>query len=279
MNIYALGASRNIGYFASLRLLAKGARITFLLRSPAGLENDQAIRPYVESGHAIIVKGDAFVAEDVKKGWAVAQDNGALTVDLILFTVGGAPKFKLGKGFYIDPPNLVTKCLLNVISTYSTSESSPHPPKLITISSIGLTPESHRNLPLLLKPLYSLLLPAAHEDKLGSERVVAHASGKPWPISYPEPKQGIMPDGWKETLSGGGASTAWTETVILRPALLMDGDCKADTARPGKLPYRLSEKDLGNGYSVNRKDVAHFIAEVLLEDWEKWSGKSWNMAY
>ena len=85
-----------------------------------------------------------------------------------------------------------------------------------------------------------------------------------------------MPNGWKETLAGTGAT--WNDFVILKPALLTDGACKADTASAGKQPYRFSEEDLG-GYTISRKDVGHFIAENLLEDWKKWSGKGISLAY
>jgi len=275
MNVYAIGASRNIGYYTSVRLLAQGARVTFLLRSTSGLEGDEAIRPYITSGHAKLVKGDALIAADVAKGWSIAQEDGARPVDLVLFTLGGSPHFSLTKGLYLTPPNLVTQSLLNVFSTYPAS-SSPIP-KLIVITSIGLTPRTHSELPLLLKPFYSLMLPAPHADKLGAERLVAQAAGKPWPSSDPEPKKGIMPEDWQAGVAKSGQS--WTDTVIIRPAMLTDGACKADTAPAEKLPYRFSEQIVGSGYTISRRDVAHFIAEVLLKDWAKWQGKALNMAY
>ena len=67
---------------------AKGARITFLLRTPAVLESDEVIRPYIQSGHAKLVKGDALIAGDVARGWAVAQEDGSRQVDVVLFTLG-----------------------------------------------------------------------------------------------------------------------------------------------------------------------------------------------
>lgn len=231
-------------------------------------------------------------AEDVAKGWNVAQDNGARPVDVVLSTIGeyqlyslntiaetrssgGLPNFSLFKGVYMDPPNLVTSSLLNVVSTFSAG-SQPSPPKLITVSSIGLTPSEHSGLPFLLKPLYGSLLAAPHDDKLGSERVVFEAAGKPWPQDSPEPKESIMPAGWKETLHKSGA--VFSEVSIIKPALLTDGACKGDSAEAGKLAYQVSEQTIGNGYTVSRKDIAHFIVEVLLEDWAQWGGKSLNIA-
>src|SRR5258706_9258793 len=106
MHIFALGASRNIGYHASLCkydwdslttvptdhnhvyivALARGDTVTFLLRNSSILEEDSALKPYIQSGHAIFVQGDATSQEDVRKAWGVASSKAP--VDLILFTIG-----------------------------------------------------------------------------------------------------------------------------------------------------------------------------------------------
>ena len=86
-----------------------------------------------------------------------------------------------------------------------------------------------------------------------------------------------MPEGWVESLAQNGA--VFKDMIILRPALLTDGACKGDVAKEGKSAYQFSEHDIGNGYTVSRKDVAHFIVEVLLQDFAKFSGKAWSVAY
>ena len=169
--------------------------------------------------------------------------------------------------------NLVTASLLNVLSTYPASASPA--PKLVAITSVGLSPRSHAKLPLVLRPVYSIAW-SPHDDKYGCEYLLMHALGRPWPTEDPVPKKGIMPESWKEKLGQNGAK--WDQVVVLKPALLTDGSCKADSAGDGKPPYRLSEEDL-SAYRISRKDVAHFIAEQLLSDWEKWSGKFIRMAY
>lgn len=105
MNVYAIGASRNIGYHSAVRLLStlslyprktvtdsraieKGATITFLLRSLDVFETDELIQGYVKSGHVRLVQGDALKAEDVVKGWEAAQEGPQSHVDLVLFTLG-----------------------------------------------------------------------------------------------------------------------------------------------------------------------------------------------
>lgn len=108
LNVYALGASRNIGYHAALRLLrtypstiiiadlyepslsvGKGGTVTFLLRSPSTFEGNETIQTFVRDGKAILVAGDALNKKDVAKGWETAQEaSPAGKIDLVLFTVG-----------------------------------------------------------------------------------------------------------------------------------------------------------------------------------------------
>lgn len=104
MRVFALGASRNIGYHAALRkskheshlaaslsnirtvMLARGDTVTYLLRNTKTLEEDEAIKPYIQSGLAVLVKGDATSQEDVQNAWVIASKNGP--VDFIVFTIG-----------------------------------------------------------------------------------------------------------------------------------------------------------------------------------------------
>ena len=189
---------------------------------------------------------------------------------VLIVNVGGTPKFELTKGFTVSPSNLVTHSFLNVVSTLP-----PNHPKIITISSTGLTKKSHANLPLPLKPLYGYLLAFPHKDKVGMERVVAHCAGWPWDAEDAEVDEGILGSGWQDGLPEAGSVKS---IVVIRPALLVDGDCKCDNPKSGKEPYRVKEGDIG-GWTVSRKDVAHFIVEGALGDWGKWEGKGISIAY
>jgi NAD(P)-dependent dehydrogenase (short-subunit alcohol dehydrogenase family) len=141
--VFSIGGSRNIGYFSAIRLLEKGATVTFLLRSPSSFDADVTIQKYIKSGTARLVQGDALIKDDVKKGWVeAAKGEGEERVDVVLFTVGGTPKFELTKGFTVSPSNLVTHSFLNVVSTLP-----PNHPKIITISSTGLTKKIARQPP------------------------------------------------------------------------------------------------------------------------------------
>jgi NAD(P)-dependent dehydrogenase (short-subunit alcohol dehydrogenase family) len=87
MKVFAIGATRNIGYGATLRLLKGGHNVTFLARNPAVFDEDINMKTFVSSKQAKIVKGDALNAEDIKNAWNEAESDGA-SVDLVLFSVG-----------------------------------------------------------------------------------------------------------------------------------------------------------------------------------------------
>jgi hypothetical protein len=301
MHIFALGASRNIGYHACLckydgihrgpcRLiiiwivaLARGDTVTFLLRNPAILEEDSALKPYIQSGHAIFVQGDATSQEEVRKAWGVASNKAP--VDFVLFTIGknvsfmsqtnpnmknrtfsGAQggKFHPLKGFIINPPNLCTISVLNVLRAIASTDLRP---RLAVVAATGVTTASHRSLPLIMKPIYSWLLPNAFADKRGMETIVHHAIGKEYD-AHQTPGPNILPEGWKNDLPSAG----WLKSsVIIRPAMLTDG---AMTKK-----YRAVLGDNFTSYTISRSDVGHFIIEGLLPEWSKYEGNVVAIGY
>lgn len=184
-------------------------------------------------------------------------------VNLFMF-LGGYPKFHLTGGLVLEPADLCSHSLLNALSTMSHTLS---PPRIVALTSTGLTRESNSTLPFAVRLLYRTLH-SPHEDKLGAERLLAHVLGAP------EPEEHILPENWHQTegLPGKGELK---RVVIIRPALLTDGACKEK--------YRIrSEGDLAikGGYTVSRQDVAHFIAERLLgEEWDEFEGKGVTLAY
>ena len=195
----------------------------------------------------------------------------------------------LTQGFVIDPPDLCTRAMLCVLSTIP--ESLATTPRIVGITSIGVTHDSHESLPMLFKPFYSAMLAAPHRDKIGYEKILGHISGKlnSWgyaPDSNPDGDElpgGILPKGWKK-LPGLPQPGSLPRVVALRPAFLVGDDCKADEfaakdKKKNKEPYRVSEGDLRHPYTISRKDVAHFIAEGLIPEWDKWEGKCVSIAY
>ncbi|KAG8940853.1 hypothetical protein FRC04_005004 [Tulasnella sp. 424] len=263
MKVFAVGASRNIGYYSSLSLLKAGHTIVFQLRNPSCFDNDAEIQPFVTSGEAKLVKGDAMVEEDVCSAWTEANADGE-AVDVVLFSVGSFPKFSLTKGWVIDPINLCAVSIVNVLSVLP-RDPAQQQPRLVAITSVGVTAESHAKLPFLFKPIFAMLA-APHADKLGMERVIQWSAGWEWKDKDPKPT--ILAEGWKERLGG---SEGWLKSaVIVRPAMLTDG------VEKGK--YKTGENPPGL-YSISRKDVAHFIVNDLLQNWEKWDGKGVAIGY
>ncbi|KAF7305951.1 NAD(P)-bd-dom domain-containing protein [Mycena chlorophos] len=294
MNILAIGASRNIGYQSAVRLLEKGATVTFLLRSPAVFDNDAVIQRFVATDKARLVKGDATSEEDLRLVW-----NAAGVVDAVVFSVGksclsfhssrimalirasnagGTPSFSLTKGIVIDPPNLVTQCMLNLLCTLPKYEDAPQP-KIVAISSIGLTPTAHKALPLLMKPLYSML-DTPHKDKVGLERVLFHCAGWEWDATSGEPEVEITGAGWQQR-PGLPAPGTLKHLLIVRPAWLTDGKSKADQVeregRKDKLGYRYSEHEIST-YGISRADIAHFVANSF-NHWDELENKAINVGY
>ncbi len=169
--------------------------------------------------------------------------------------------------------------MLNVLSTMPTSstsaDTSAPQTKVILLTSMGLTKVGRTKLPLLLKPLYALVIRAPHEDKLGMERVIYHAAGWTWPADEAEPSAHILLPGWEKRLPG--APGYLKSVLIVQPALYTDGVGKADTAG-GKKVYRAEDRDF-SAYTISRRDVAHFIVEDALANWNKWEGKCVRLAY
>jgi len=255
--------------------------VTFLLRTPSVFDHDDVVQKFVKDGKACLVKGDALVKADVAKAWEeAAKGDGEQHVDILLFTVGGTPKFSLRKGFIVTPSDLVTKSFLNAIT------SLPLPPsgqttKIITVSTMGLSKKAHAALPFALKPLYSYALDYPHRDKRGLERLAAHCAGWEWDDGVEGAVSGdVLASGWQDA-EGLPAPGSLKSIVVLRPALFVDGECKADkiaAAKSKKEPYRVTVDDI-TGWTITRKDVAHFVVEGVLADWEKWQGKRISMAY
>ena len=75
------------GHTTNRRLFAdQNHSATLLLRKTDVFDNDEQMRPHVESGRAQLVQGDALVEDDVKAVWEKAADGRA--VDYVVFTLG-----------------------------------------------------------------------------------------------------------------------------------------------------------------------------------------------
>ena len=173
----------------------------------------------------------------------------------------------------MTPHNLVTQCLLNVLCEMPKTNPLP---KVITLSAIGVTPSSRSQAPLPLTIFYSYLISRPLQDKLGMERVIYHCAGWNWSPKNGEPKEDIMGDGWQKR-DGLPASGQLKNAMVLRPAVLNDDECVADSGKAGP-PYRAAEGHV-KGWSISRKDVAHFIFDAVTNHWDEYGNKQVSIAY
>lgn len=168
----------------------------------------------------------------------------------------------------MSPNNLVTQCLLNFLCEMP--KTSPVP-KIIILSTIGVTPSSRAKAPFFLKPLYGYLISHPLQDKLASERVIFHCAGWEWNTAVDgEPAEDITGKGWvnKEGLPTPGSLK--DSAMIVRAALLTDGEEKG--------VYKAGAGEVG-GWKVSRRDVAHFIVDAVTNRWEEYGGRQVNIAY
>ncbi|KAG9045346.1 hypothetical protein FS837_006478 [Tulasnella sp. UAMH 9824] len=268
MKVLAIGASRHIGYHASVSLLQQGHSVFIAVRNPSLLENDPDIQPFIASGLAKLVKCDALVEDDMRRAWSVALED-EKPVDAVLFTVGAGPSgFSLTKGFLINPINL---CTIGYLNTLSTCPPSHPKPRVIAISSLGVTAVSHSGTPLPIKAFFKLIW-VPHRDKLGMHRVAAYASGRPW--SEADKKRlgnenDLLPEGWKDKLGEG--SWGSDKIIVIQAALLTDG---VETKK-----YRTGGADMTGLYTISRRDVAHLITDGLLKNWAEYQGGEVSVGY
>ena len=125
------------------------------------------------------------------------------------------PSFHPLHGFVINPPDLCSRSALNALSTIPPE----HPyPRIVAVTSVGLTPAAHASMPFALRSMYTLLLGPPHKDKRGAERVLAHCMGTEGP------KEAILPPGWEQTEGLQTKGVLANNVVIVRHELLKDGE-------------------------------------------------------
>jgi hypothetical protein len=164
----------------------------------------------------------------------------------------------------VHPADLCTSAM-RVLSKV-VAEAQPNAPKILIVSSTGLTPQSKRVMPLLLRPLYGWILHHAHADKRGLESILFHAMGKEYEQGQ-TPGEPILKPDWKSELPAEG----WAKhAVVIRSAWLTDGEERG--------VYRATVGDRYAWY-VSRRDVGHFIAEELTPNWEKYDGNIVTVGY
>lgn len=126
------------------------------------------------------------------------------------------------------------------------------PPVLLVISTTGVDADGPRDVPWLLRPLYTWLLAVPHDDKRLMEQAVRDAA----------------------------RDEHLVKPVTLRASLLTDGDeCPPEQVRAAA--YEPSDAVCPViGYTISRKDVGAFIfREVISTTDSPWLGKTVSVSY
>ncbi|KAH7101661.1 hypothetical protein BKA62DRAFT_702791 [Auriculariales sp. MPI-PUGE-AT-0066] len=261
MHVLILSASRHIGYFAALRLLAKGETVSLFVRSANRFDDDQAIQGHIRAGRARVVVGDGLNEEDVRR--AVHSDS----FDFILISIGATQIKMTFPHPTITPADICERSTKNVLAAL---RSSPHETsratRVIAITSAGMGRQGFAALPLAWKPVYWWLLPKMHADKQNMERALGGAAGR---------------TDWGEEAvvqASPAHEQAWLNAMIVRPAHLTDSESLADKQSGGKEAYRVGEY-LRGIWSISRKDVAHFIVEEAIPNFAKYRNRAVDICY
>ncbi|KZP01002.1 hypothetical protein CALVIDRAFT_560289 [Calocera viscosa TUFC12733] len=250
-NVLFLGASRGCGFFAALALLKSGGHATLLLRKPEAVTSntDYELLSPEEKARATLVTGDAFVEADVQK----AVDAAGEGMDTVVFSIGGTPHYEFPLSFPLDVPDVCARSV-SILLTVLHKLNRPGL-RLIAVSSMGIGAKYY-DLPLLLRPLYGIVLHGPHVDKEALEYLVLKASKFPTP---PAPDASAIP------AEAASVPSDWLDEVVLvRPALLTDG------AEFGKLRKAVT---VPGAYTVSRRDTGKFIVDECLKGSDQWVGE------
>ena len=172
------------------------------------------------------------------------------------------------QGLTTNPPNLLTKAILNVLCAIP--DSVPRP-KLIATTSVRVTKGSSFPDMFASRPMDTFHLRKLRLDELGLERVLAHGSGRQWDDTEPRDKITTV-DGIKWQDRKGLPLLASLEVLVFRPepsVALWDEIME----NSGGNSNDVGGSQLSEPYTVSKEEVAHFIAETVVKNWNRYKGK------
>lgn len=220
-----LGASNGVGLSALKHTLAAGYRCIALCRTPAKLT---ALVPDAENLQ--VIQGDAKNPADLEK--CLVKPDGKTLVDAVISTIGARPQ--LAKWGGLEDPVVCRVGMTALVDTLAklrgdgSGGGMTGNPHIVAGSTTGLSKHG-RDTPLVLAPLYHVLLKEPHEDKRAMEDILM-ASGNPW--------------------------------TVVRASLLVDGE----TDRPVRVGIEddQTRDSVAIGYTISREDEGKWIADNLV---------------
>jgi len=190
-------------------------------------------------------------------------------VDVVFSAIGGV--FVPSK-WALDDPHVCEKGMDSLLAAIKRlKEEKPGiqgpEPVVVAVSTTGLS-DAGRDIPLLMVPLYKVMLKGPHEDKKAMEDKLVKGNGN------------------------GGVVKRW---IIVRPSLLTDGKPEdVVSERGGGSLVRVGVEDLsrgegGNkveskaiGYTITREDCGRWVFDELLsgrKDASGYFGKAVTLSY
>ncbi|KAK3898129.1 oxidoreductase AflX [Staphylotrichum tortipilum] len=240
-----LGATGGVGLSALRRALAADHTCIALCRTPSKLA---ALLPSPTPANLHLVEGNAHDEAALAKALVAPSDKNRL-VDGIVFSIGAKPTLR-----GMDDPHVCEvgmKALLAALRKVKGDGVTGGKPLLVAVSSTGIS-DAGRDLPLLMVPLYKVLLGTAHKDKKAMENLAIKGG-----------EEGLVD---------------WT---LIRGSLYTDGPATEGNVREGM-------EDVVNGvveseavgYTISREDVGKWVFENLVKgDGGKWFGKAATLTY
>ncbi|KAK4182719.1 hypothetical protein QBC35DRAFT_420259 [Podospora australis] len=232
-----LGATGGVGFSALRRSLQAGHRAVALCRTPSKLSS--RLPAESQNGTLTLVEGNAHHLHAVLQS-IISVPGG---VDTIVFSIG--VYFSLSK-FGMEDPTVCEVGIKTVLSALAQARAEgkvapDYHPRIIALSSTGISDAPGRDIPLAMVPLYHWMLKVPHKDKKAMETAL---------IESGEPK--------------------WT---IVRPSFYVGDAENPKGVRAGKedpVAKRVERKVVG--YAISREDVGKWIFENLVGD-EKRAGE------
>lgn len=217
-----LGASTGVGLYALKHTLAAGHKCIALCRTPSKLTD---ILPIESNPNLEVIQGNAHDKTVLSK--ALVKKDGTL-VDEIVSTIGG--KFIFSR-MTIDDPNVCRKGMAALLETITQlrRDGARGRPRIIVCSTTGLS-DFGRDVPLVLSPLYHVMLKVPHIDKKAMEKALVE-SGE--------------------------------DFTIIRASLLVDGETDTVIRVGIEDPKKGRESD-AIGYTISREDTGRWVSEHLI---------------
>ncbi|KAK4237729.1 oxidoreductase AflX [Achaetomium macrosporum] len=239
--ILFLGATGGVGLSALRRAVAAGHTCIALCRTPSKLAAHFPSSPV----NLHLAQGNAHDA-DTLAHVLVHPSDAARLVDIIIFSIGARPTLRGMEDAHVCERGMTA--LLSALRTCRENTKSWRP-RIVAVSTTGISTVG-RDIPLLMVPLYKVLLHTPHADKKIMERLLVE-SGEEWVIvrgslytNGPE-TEGLVREGMEDPVAGA---------VVGEAAV---------------------------GYTISREDVGKWVFENCIRDDSagKWVGKAAMITY